>query len=220
MSNESRVDLLENPDRLKAFTDGVVAIALTLLILPLLETIPDAVGNGLTTKEWYKENNELSLLFLLSFLLIGMIWNNHDRVFSRVIYLTQSLKILNMIWLLAIVFLPVATALMGLQKTDTVQFIMYIGTLILGQLAMTGMVIIISRNPQLVQKNELLRPDNIAASFSALILYVFALFLSICIPNIGYFSLLILFFMPLFTRILKPIGQKILILSNQNKILD
>jgi uncharacterized membrane protein len=69
--------------RLEAFSDGVFAIAITLLVLDLAvplreETPPGALGRTLAG-QWPSY-----VAYLVSFLVIGIIWVNHHGVFSRV----------------------------------------------------------------------------------------------------------------------------------------
>lgn len=59
-------------ERLKSFTDAVVAIAMTLLILPLINTIGDASASGQSTADWIGANLDAITLFALSFVLIAM----------------------------------------------------------------------------------------------------------------------------------------------------
>ncbi|MDR2998392.1 MAG: DUF1211 domain-containing protein, partial [Microbacterium sp.] len=56
-------------DRLKAFTDGVVAIAMTLLILPLMEGVIDLGREGTTVLEYLQEDTGQLISFAMSFVL-------------------------------------------------------------------------------------------------------------------------------------------------------
>lgn len=140
----------ESPERLKLFTDAVVAIALTLLILPLLETVPEAAKEHLSTQGWLRAHTELLFLFALSFLLIASLWTVHSRVFGHVEWLSGRLRVLNFVWMFAVVFLPVATALIGLSGAGGTPAALYVGTLLLGNLAMSAMVVVLARTPALV----------------------------------------------------------------------
>src|SRR6478735_6009389 len=66
-------------ERLKAFSDAVVAIAMTLLILPLMESVRDVAAHDLSTWEWLNENAGQLLSFALSFVLIANFWLTHHR---------------------------------------------------------------------------------------------------------------------------------------------
>src|SRR4051794_20768994 len=72
---------LRNADRLKFFTDAVVAIAMTLLILPLLESVSEAGAKGLGTADYLHEHSGLLLAFLLSFVIIATFWVSHERLY-------------------------------------------------------------------------------------------------------------------------------------------
>lgn len=67
--------------RFGAFTDAVVAIAMTLLILPVTEAIPEASTKHLGTVVFLREHQLQLLSFALSFVLIGMFWLLHHRIF-------------------------------------------------------------------------------------------------------------------------------------------
>ncbi len=97
-------------DRLILFSDAVFAIAITLLIIDL--RIPEVPG---PVTEIKLLNAFLGLLpkiigFLLSFLLIGLYWTIHHRMFGFVINYTQKLLWINLLFLLGIVILPFSTA--------------------------------------------------------------------------------------------------------------
>lgn len=97
-------------DRLILFSDAVFAIAITLLVIDL--KIPELAG---PVTEIQVLNAFLLLLpkligFLLSFLLIGLYWTIHHRLFGFVIGYTQKLLWINLLFLLGIVLLPFSTA--------------------------------------------------------------------------------------------------------------
>ena len=77
---------------------------------------------------------------MLSFLIIARFWVSHERLFDYVERWTGWLMILNVLWMLTIVFLPVVTAMVGSMDTDRLQIALYIGTMLVNTLVMTAMV--------------------------------------------------------------------------------
>src|SRR6478735_11257996 len=123
-------------ERLKAFCDAVVAIAMTLLILPLMESVGDAAADHLNSLEWLSANTGQLFSFALSFVLIANFWLTHHRLFAGIHRVTNGLLWLTIAWMFTIVWLPIPTALLGQLKTDAEQEILYIGTLALTSLVM------------------------------------------------------------------------------------
>lgn len=78
------------PERLLAFSDGVVAIALTLLVLPLADLVPDRVEPGRSALPLLTGNLPLVGSFLLSFLVVGRFRMVHHRLFDRVRQTTRA----------------------------------------------------------------------------------------------------------------------------------
>ena len=91
--------------RLEAFSDGVFAVAITLLALNLAV---DGPGHGtlayLLGHKWPGY-----LAYLISFLTIGIIWVNHHALVSNIIEVTRVLLFLNLLLLLFVVLVPVVT---------------------------------------------------------------------------------------------------------------
>ncbi|HOQ54587.1 MAG TPA: TMEM175 family protein, partial [Micropruina sp.] len=108
-SNRPRVPPAE---RLVFFTDAVVAIAMTLLILPLMESIGDAPDEG-DTLHWLGAHRSQLVSFVLSFVIISVFWRAHHRLFEHVATVTQGLFVLDFCWMFTVVWLPIATALTG-----------------------------------------------------------------------------------------------------------
>ncbi len=98
-------------DRLINFTDAVVAIAITLLILPLVDIgLPNA-GTSVWTLLGEQAGRITS--FMISFLVVAQMWRVHNRVFNQLLTYDNRIFSLNLVWLISIVFLPWPTALLG-----------------------------------------------------------------------------------------------------------
>ena len=66
--------------RLEAFSDGVLAIAITLLVIEIRP--PELQGERLAHALWAQWPSYVA--YLVSFLTIGVIWLNHHRIFEQV----------------------------------------------------------------------------------------------------------------------------------------
>jgi uncharacterized membrane protein len=101
-------------DRIGAFSDGVFAFAITLLVLTIRIPHPtDADANQglltLMTQQWRSY-----LAFILSFMLVGINWANHRVMFSTFARANHTLVWLNLLYLmLGVAFMPVPTAVLG-----------------------------------------------------------------------------------------------------------
>jgi uncharacterized membrane protein len=91
--------------RLEAFSDGVLAVAITLMALNL--TV-DGPGHGplasLLADKW-----PAFLAYLISFFTVGIIWVNHHALVSNIVTVTRSLLFVNLVLLLFVVMVPFAT---------------------------------------------------------------------------------------------------------------
>jgi uncharacterized membrane protein len=101
-------------DRLLALTDGVVAIALTLLVLQLKVpslVIPPTSASALAT-QLGKDTDQL-LSYLISFYVIANFWLIHHRVFRRLTGQRESLAWWNFVFLITISIMPFTSDLLG-----------------------------------------------------------------------------------------------------------
>ena len=100
--------------RTEAFSDGVFAIAITLLVLEL--SVPEAKFENLwqgIADQWPSY-----LGYVTSFLTIGGIWLAHHGIFSRLAFVNRRLMQLNILLLMAVSFLPFPTRLVA-EAIDT-----------------------------------------------------------------------------------------------------
>lgn len=107
----------DRTDRLEALSDGVFAIVLTLLVLQFrVPTIPaDRVGSELPGALAAQQTVFFS--YLLSFFVVGIYWIIHHNLFREIVRHDRLLLYANLIFLLAISFLPFPTELLGVYST-------------------------------------------------------------------------------------------------------
>jgi uncharacterized membrane protein len=93
--------------RLEAFSDGVFAVAITLLALNLAVKGP-GYGSLLSQLHWPAFAG-----YLISFLTVGIIWVNHHALIRTVKYVDRVLLFVNLVLLMFVVLIPFGTATMA-----------------------------------------------------------------------------------------------------------
>jgi uncharacterized membrane protein len=96
--------------RLEAFSDGVFAIAITLLIIEI--HVP-ARGHAETIGHELLRIWPSYLGYLTSFLTIGVMWINHHHVFELIARVDRTMLLLNTLLLMLIAFVPFPTAVLA-----------------------------------------------------------------------------------------------------------
>ena len=175
--------------RLVSFSDGVVAIAITLLILPLVEGVTDAGGD---VAAFMDQHAGQLFAFVLSFAVIGNFWVVHHQMYEKLTGYTRGLLWLNLLWLMSIVFLPFPTALVATAAESPTTHILYIGTMVLTTAAGLAQQIVIVRHPE-IQAEEVRGRLEVLTYASTVVIMVIALVIALAIPAIGLWSLLLLF---------------------------
>jgi uncharacterized membrane protein len=105
--------------RIVAFTDGVFAIAITLLVLSL--EVPSDL-RGAELHEFLVDSWPQFFAYFLSFAVIGRFWISHHDMFSLLHGFDRRLIVLNLVYLSLIVLIPFPTELLGDfgERTDAV----------------------------------------------------------------------------------------------------
>jgi uncharacterized membrane protein len=141
--------------RIEAFSDGVLAIAITLLVLEI--SLPDGWEEHLWTSFWQQWPSYLA--FVTSFLTIGGLWMAHHGLFVRLKYADSTLMQLNLVFLLAVSFLPFPTSVLAdaLSAHDRAQRIglgIYGASLLLVQSFYAQLVRYAIHHPELHAEHE------------------------------------------------------------------
>ena len=123
--------------RIVAFSDGVFAIAITLLVLSF--NIPDHLhGESVGEALWGQRDDFLA--YALSFAVIGRFWIVHHRFFSEVTGFDNRLLGINIFYLAWIVLIPFSSEVLGDHGSETASVILY--ALNLSGVVLTGMWLI------------------------------------------------------------------------------
>jgi TMEM175 potassium channel family protein len=143
MSEDSRAadgrerDGVPNVDRLLTLSDGVVAIALTLLVLqlrvPLLSDASQDSASQLAA-QLGKEGDQL-VAYLISFYIVANFWLVHHRVFVQLRGQSEDLAWLNFAFLFTISIMPFASDLIGQYGENPLAVTIFAMNLLLASLS-------------------------------------------------------------------------------------
>jgi uncharacterized membrane protein len=98
--------------RAESFSDGVFAVAITVLIFNLLPIGRDHLDYRVLGDAWPQY-----VAYLVSFMTIGIMWINHHTMFGHVRLIDRPLLVLNLLLLMGIVAIPFPTALVAEHLT-------------------------------------------------------------------------------------------------------
>ena len=188
-------------DRLVNFSDATVAIAITLLILPLVEVASEYDGD---LGRLVGDNVGTFLAFAITFLVIGRFWVLHHGLFEQVREYTGGLIEANLVWLASIVFLPFAANVLshadGGPAAHGPVYALYIGTMIVTSGSTLWMRALLSRDPALVAEGG---DVQVLPAAVAVITLAVALVLAVLVPQVGMLWLLLLVLAAPAARILR-----------------
>ncbi|MGN1382907.1 MAG: TMEM175 family protein [Eubacterium sp.] len=124
-------------NRLEAFSDGVLAIIITIMILELKQPVGDNWGDFLAL--W-----PTLLVYMLSYLFIAIYWVNHHVIFSQVRQVNYPILWCNIVWLFVMSFIPFTTEWIGTHPSSFAPVCLYFADLLLSCLSFHLMVYLIA----------------------------------------------------------------------------
>jgi uncharacterized membrane protein len=190
-------------DRLLTFIDAVVAIAMTLLVLPLVDLTLEVTPEE-SVADLLRTNQPVIWSFLLSFVVISRFWFAQHHTFRHVLVPHGRLSALLLLWALTIVFLPFPTALVARAGDQATTKVLYIGTMVVSTASIGLMNWVIIRNPQITDGVGL---PVLTPAVVDTVLFLLALVISLAFPAIGYLALLLLFLEPLTEKVLARVRR-------------
>jgi uncharacterized membrane protein len=126
-------------ERLTAFTDGVVAIIITIMVLEL------KVPHGTTLADLVPML-PVFLGYVLSFVYVGIYWNNHHHMLTLATSVTGPILWANLHLLFWLSMVPLASAWMGENHLSTAPVAFYGGVLIMNAIAYTILMTLLVRH--------------------------------------------------------------------------
>ncbi len=167
-------------NRLEAFSDGVLAIIITIMVLEL--KVPHSAEWGELLKLWPK-----FFSYLLSFIYVGIYWGNHHHLLHTVRQVNSGIIWTNMLLLFFLSLVPMATAWMGENHFETNTVVAYAVVLELCGMAYYALQQVISRSQKHHEKltvaMEKMRIKGIASQLA----YLAAIPLAFWKPSVSLF---------------------------------
>ena len=121
--------------RIVAFSDGVFAIAITLLVLQL--EVPEHTAGGHLWSELWAQRQDV-FAYAISFAVVGRFWLVHHRFFGEVVRFDSRLISLNLFYLAWIVLMPFSSEVLGDHGGTEAAVVLYaanlVGVLLVGSI--------------------------------------------------------------------------------------
>ncbi len=163
--------------RLEAFSDGVIAIIITIMVLELRP--PDGTTFDDLFVLWPK-----LLAYAMSFAYIAIYWNNHHHLLQAAKTVSGWVLWANLLLLFSLSLVPFATAWMGEHSFAAAPVAFYNITLLLPAFSFTALVVTLMRAPgQSATLTETLEGDR--KGFISIVLYLIALAVSLVVPFVA-----------------------------------
>ncbi|MDQ0594284.1 putative membrane protein [Chryseobacterium ginsenosidimutans] len=181
--------------RIEGFSDGVFAIAITLLVLDLHIPEENSITNGNDLLIFMKNQWPTFLAFILSFFSIFIMWVNHHKIFKQIYSRNSAIMFANGLILFLVSTVSYPTALLARYFNDeasSVVVAIYTGIFVLINLAFNLLWFLASRN------KKLLRPGITDQAIKkihnnylyGLPIYITALLFSFWIPTVSLIIIL------------------------------
>lgn len=125
-------------NRLEAFSDGVLAIIITIMVLELKQPAGDRLNDFL-------ELMPTLLAYLLSFVFVAIYWVNHHLIFHQAEKINVKILWCNIAWMFVMSFIPFSTAWVGSYPTSWAPLAIYFSDMSLASITFHLMYWLIAR---------------------------------------------------------------------------
>ena len=98
-------------ERIAAFSDGVIAIIITIMVLEL--KLPESAAVGNVWRSFLAPLGPKVAIYALSFVIVGALWINHHQLLAEVRRSTLQLMWMNLLLLFFLSLIPLATGFLG-----------------------------------------------------------------------------------------------------------
>jgi uncharacterized membrane protein len=183
--------------RIVAFSDGVFAIAITLLVLQL--DVPNQIAGDDLNNVLFEQRQDL-LAYVISFAVIGRFWIVHHRFFASVTGFDGRLLALNLFYLGWIALLPFSSDVLGDHGGDSAAIVLY--AINLSGVTLVGFVMAIdARRAGLSRVTDAEARDWRRRALTTAAVFLASIPVAVVAPNVAPFLWLALFLDPLGRRV-------------------
>lgn len=157
-----------------------------------MESVAELAGADGAAAYWFEEHWPQIVSFVISFAIILLLWMRHHRLFADVERVTGRLLWLTGLWMLTIVWLPLATAMSGQFDSEPLVEGTYIGSMAATSVAQLLGCVYLNAHPELHSIDQDQLRSGMAADVVMIVLFLVALVVAVALPMVGYFSLFLL----------------------------
>lgn len=181
--------------RIEAFSDGVIAIIITIMVLELhIPEISQTANDGALWNALWHLVPKISA-YLLSFVVVGILWINHHTLFDKLPHSTTGLVWYNAFLLFSMSLIPLPTAFLA-ENLNRIPAVMFYGmVMFLNAFAFFLMRQYIEKKAKLIPYNEHIHRSNLMST----LLYAGSVPLAILSVYFSYFIFLLIpvwYFLP------------------------
>lgn len=189
-------------ERLVNFSDAVVAVAVTVLVLPIVDIA--APASGQTMWSVMVDNAPQLLAYIITFFVVIVLWRVHHRLFSSIDGYDGTLFALNTVWLITIAFLPwPGNMIEDVDSFEQGVGVLYFGVLAANSILLTLMFRYVRSRPVLWEEGVILDGSGSVRGIAFATVFVLMAVLSAVAPRLTPYVVLLL---PVLTFVL-PVGK-------------
>ena len=149
-SRKENRKVFTNLDRINSFSDGVFAVAITLLVLSIAVPALEGAHTNANLLRSLSDVWEHFFAYALSFVIIGGFWYRHHALFDELDRYDSVFVVMNLALLMFIVFIPYPTSMIGKYSDIGLAVAIYSGTLMVSCVLMGAMALYATKGARLV----------------------------------------------------------------------
>ena len=135
--------------RVEGLTDGIFAVAMTLLVIELKLPEPHAIHSSDELAQALADLVPKAISWIISFFVLAIFWTSHVRLFHYVRYVDGGLVWRNIFQLLFVALMPFSAALLGEYNGSAISQVAYNGNMVLLGLMSLWKLVYVRKHPLL-----------------------------------------------------------------------
>ena len=180
MSGDEAIESSQSVSRIEAFSDGVIAIIVTIMVLEIRPPHDESIKSIFAL--W-----PIFLAYALSFSVVSIYWINHHQLMSFATRKTNGTIWANLTFLFTLSLVPFATSYLGEQRLSRNATLVYLGIISAPAVAYTWLRMDIRKNGSQSDEAKIYHQKSVFKSVVATMIYIFGFPLAYYSPMAGFF---------------------------------